>query len=100
MRYEITAPDGRRFVVNAPEGATQDQILSYAQREMGGGSFISESTGRGGGALPSLNRVIAETAGAPVDLANLALKYMGLPVSERPFGGSASIEAGLASLVS
>ena len=98
MRYEITAPDGRRFVVNAPEGATQDQILSYAQREMGGGSPIPESTGRGGGALPSLNRVIAEAAGAPVDLANLALKYMGMPVSERPFGGSASIEAGLARL--
>lgn len=55
-------------------------------------------TGRGGGALPSLNRVIAEAAGAPVDLANLALKYMGLPVSSQPFGGSASIEAGLARL--
>ena len=98
MRYEITAPDGRRFVVTAPEGATQDQILSYAQREMGGGSPIPESTGRGGGALPSLNRVIAEAAGTPVDLANLALKYMGLPVSDRPFGGSASIEEGLARL--
>ena len=57
-----------------------------------------EETGRGGGALPSLNRVIAEAAGTPVDLANLALKYMGLPVSDRPFGGSASIEEGLAKL--
>ena len=48
--------------------------------------------------MPSLNRVIAEAAGTPVDLANLALKYMGLPVSDRPFGGSASIEEGLAKL--
>jgi hypothetical protein len=34
----------------------------------------------------------------PVDLANLALKYTGLPVSDRPFGGSASIESGMSRL--
>lgn len=55
-----------------------------------------EETGRGGGALPFLNRSIASVLGAPVDLANLALKYAGAPVSERPLGGSASIESGLA----
>lgn len=32
MDYEVTAPDGRRFVVTAPEGATQEQVLSYAQQ--------------------------------------------------------------------
>ena len=32
MRYEITAPDGRRFEVTAPEGATQDQVLAFAQQ--------------------------------------------------------------------
>jgi hypothetical protein len=46
--------------------------------------------------LPFANRLIAETFGAPVDVANFALRSAGLPVSERPFGGSASIEAGLA----
>jgi hypothetical protein len=30
--FEITSPDGRTFEVNAPEGATQDQVLSYAQQ--------------------------------------------------------------------
>ena len=30
--YEITSPDGRRFQVTAPEGATQDQVLAYAQQ--------------------------------------------------------------------
>ncbi len=55
-----------------------------------------ESTGRGGGALPFLNRGVASVLGAPVDIANVALGAVGLPVSERPFGGSASIESGLA----
>lgn len=97
MRYEITAPDGRRFVITAPEGATQEQILSYAQRQVGEEQTApTEETGRGVGALPFLNRSIASVLGAPVDLANLALKYAGAPVSEQPFGGSASIESGLA----
>jgi uncharacterized protein (UPF0147 family) len=30
-RFEITAPDGRKFEVTAPEGATQDEVLAYAQ---------------------------------------------------------------------
>lgn len=30
-RYEITSPDGRKFEVTAPEGATQDEVLQYAQ---------------------------------------------------------------------
>lgn len=29
--FEITAPDGRRFIVTAPEGASQDEILQFAQ---------------------------------------------------------------------
>lgn len=32
MEYEVTAPDGRRFIVTAPQGATQEQVLSYAQQ--------------------------------------------------------------------
>lgn len=31
-QYEITAPDGRRFQVTAPDGATQSQVLAYAQQ--------------------------------------------------------------------
>ena len=34
-RYEITSPDGRRFEVTAPEGATQNQVLAYAQANFG-----------------------------------------------------------------
>ena len=48
------------------------------------------------GVLPFINRgLLARTLGAPVDLANVALGAVGLPVSQQPFGGSASIESGL-----
>ena len=32
-RYEITSPDGKRFEVTAPAGATQEQVLAYAQSQ-------------------------------------------------------------------
>lgn len=31
MDFEITAPDGNKFIVSAPEGASQEQIMKYAQ---------------------------------------------------------------------
>lgn len=31
--YQVTAPDGRRYRVNAPEGATPEQALQYAQQD-------------------------------------------------------------------
>lgn len=32
-KYQITSPDGKAFVVNAPDGATQDQVLEYAKSQ-------------------------------------------------------------------
>ena len=32
MQYEVTDPNGRRFVVTAPEGATPDQVMEYARQ--------------------------------------------------------------------
>jgi hypothetical protein len=29
--YDITAPDGRKFRITAPDGASQDQVLAYAK---------------------------------------------------------------------
>jgi hypothetical protein len=29
--YDITAPDGRKFRISAPDGASQDQVLAYAK---------------------------------------------------------------------
>lgn len=33
MKYEITSPDGRRFEVTAPDGATEADVLAYAQKQ-------------------------------------------------------------------
>lgn len=32
--YDVTSPDGRKFRVNAPDDATQEQVLAYAQANM------------------------------------------------------------------
>lgn len=32
-RYEITSPDGKKFEITAPDGATEAQVLSYAQEQ-------------------------------------------------------------------
>src|ERR1041385_5201783 len=31
--YQVTAPDGTRYQITAPAGATQDQVLAYAQQQ-------------------------------------------------------------------
>ena len=33
-QYNVTSPDGRKFTVTAPDGASQDEILRYAQENM------------------------------------------------------------------
>lgn len=55
-----------------------------------------EPTGRGEGRLPFLNRSIATSLGLPIDMVNSVLRMAGVPVSDQPFGGPASIEAGMA----
>ena len=32
--FEVMSPDGRKFEVNAPEGATQDDAIAYVQKNM------------------------------------------------------------------
>jgi hypothetical protein len=34
-RFEVNSPDGRRFEIDAPEGATLDDAIAYAQRKFG-----------------------------------------------------------------
>lgn len=56
-----------------------------------------QGTGRGNDLLPIVNQgLIASSLGLPVDMVNSVLRMAGMPVSDRPLGGSASIEAGMA----
>ena len=55
-----------------------------------------QGTGRGNDLLPIVNQGIATSLGLPVDIVNSVLRMAGVPVSDRPIGGSASIEAGMA----
>lgn len=56
-----------------------------------------QGTGRGNNLLSVFNQgAIANTLGLPVDMVNSVLRMAGLPVSNRPLGGSASIEEGMA----
>jgi hypothetical protein len=32
-KYQISSPDGQKFEINAPDGATQEQVLAYAQSQ-------------------------------------------------------------------
>lgn len=51
-----------------------------------------------GSSIAFANKSIAEFVGAPVDITNAALGFVGLPVSEKPFGGSKSIKSGMRSV--
>lgn len=56
-----------------------------------------QGTGRSNDLLPIVNQgLIASSLGLPVDMVNSVLRMAGMPVSDRPLGGSASIEAGMA----
>jgi len=32
-KYRVTSPDGQNFEINAPDGATQDQVMQFAQQQ-------------------------------------------------------------------
>ena len=42
--YLVTSPDGKKFKITAPEGATQDQVLSYAKAHWGSLGGAAPST--------------------------------------------------------
>jgi hypothetical protein len=64
-RFEITAPDGRLFEVTAPEGASQAEVLSYAQQNFGQPSTTlgQKAIGVGETALSAGTGIIGQFAG-------------------------------------
>lgn len=65
-RFEITAPDGRLFEVTAPEGASQADVLAYAQQNFNqpqGSSVGQKALGVGEAALSAGTGVISQLLG-------------------------------------
>lgn len=101
--FEITAPDGRRFVVSAPEGASQAEILRYAQQNTPPPpttSMAQDVAGVAGQFGAGVNSGIANVVGALPNLYDRGLQAVGLPrlfgneqntASERILGGINSL---------
>jgi len=65
-RFEITAPDGRLFEVTAPEGASQAEVLAYAQQNFSQPpqpSIGQKALGVGEAALSAGTGVLGQFAG-------------------------------------
>lgn len=108
--FDITAPDGRKFRVSAPEGATQDEALAYAKEQFAKMPTQAPNPNPG---VAGMVKFGAGLAGAPVDAIQSAINIppqavkAGLmaagrydlankiPMLEGSFGGSQSIERGL-----
>ena len=78
--YDVTAPGGLKFRVTAPEGATQDQVLAFAQQQFARMRSVPDSAPEQPSAVPTaptgqnpnpgtagLVKFGAGLAGAPVD---------------------------------
>lgn len=98
--FEITAPDGRRFVVTAPEGASQEEVLRFAQGntppapERGmveGAASLAGQFGAG------TNQGLASLVGGPFDLVNRGLRAVGVPIPEGSVTGT--VQRGINSVV-
>jgi len=65
-KFEITSPDGRLFEVNAPEGASQAEVLAYAQQNFGqpkGSTVGQKALGVGEAALSAGTGVLSQLIG-------------------------------------
>lgn len=60
--YEVTSPDGKTWEVNAPEGATQDQVLAYAKSQWSAQSKPAPAAVQAGSQLNQIPRQIGLTA--------------------------------------
>ncbi len=98
-RFEITAPDGRRIEVNAPEGATLEQAIQWAQQNMPAPSAperngLETAANVAGQFGAGVNQRASQVLGAIPDLYNRGLRAVGLPaLSEGAY--TRGIQAGI-----
>src|SRR5690606_32142009 len=105
--YIVTSPDGKKFRVTAPEGATQEQILAYAQSQFSQAPRVNEASPPSRGVMEELGRqaglagryavegissIPAMVAQPLADLADMGLEAAG---SDFRFGNQAANLSGL-----
>lgn len=81
--YEVTAPDGRVFEVDAPEGATQQQIIEYAQQNFANAAPQKPKSDpvvdAAGQLVRGVNRGLNAVAALPGALVGGAVSMAGFP---------------------
>src|SRR3546814_20028313 len=100
--YQVTAPDGRKYRVTAPEGATQEQALAYAQQNYRQAQQPPASGPRekyqqsDGTRLHKIELALraADAAGNVEDARRLARAYVAERDSQREIGRAAGRERG------
>lgn len=97
--FEITAPDGKTYEIEAPEGATPEQVLSYVQENMQAApKDDSKLNGLMLGALKPIDNAARALAGAlpegvtsAIDTAGAA---MGMPSQEQAYEANQAAREG------
>lgn len=88
--FLVTSPDGRKFNITAPEGATHEDAINYARNNLPQSNDISPQAPSSDLSFLNSEHGTAGILGMPVDAANAALKMIGMG-SNAPVGGSVNI---------
>lgn len=106
--FEITAPDGAKYRVTAPEGATEQDALAHVQQSLA--QQPAQPSAQQPGVLEDIaktvpsaaGRLVANTLGQPGDIGSLqnaiTQKITGavpIPAAQAPMGSSGIVEPGL-----
>lgn len=89
-KYEITSPDGEKFEITAPDDATEQQIMQYAEQQFGGGQPEKS------GFIGQANRAIADAVGYPLQQAHNINRLLGIaPEGSEGYQASEAVAQGL-----
>lgn len=89
VKFELQSPDGKTYEVEAPEGATQEQVFKFFKQSQQLTSNANEPQIESS-AMGFLNKGIANSLGTPVDLVTAGLNKVGMNI-QNPVGGSKSL---------
>ena len=84
--YEVVSPDGKKITLEAPEGATEDQIVSFAKAAAEGKEAEWSDVLRQA-PIKGLTAVVDETLNLPENVMNLGKAMMG-SFKDLPLGGT------------